>query len=219
MRYVHIPIGYDGIPPEKALLFAKAFTSLPGPFYVHCHHGKHRGPAACALARMMIDGIGAEQAVAEMKEAGTDPRYRGLYAAPSRFVRPTADELAAVTADLPEVAPIPGFQQAMVTLDQGWTRVQDVKKAGWATPADHPDVAPEHEALMLAELLRELARREEVGARPAVFKLHLAAAEKAAWEMEAALEASPADAKAAGSAFDRVQQSCAACHASFRDNK
>ena len=218
LRYVHIPIGYDGIPTERMFEFEKAYTSLPGPFYVHCHHGQHRGPAGCMVGRMLLDGITAEQAVAEMKEAGTDPRYKGLYAVPGQFVRATAEQLAAIPVP-PPVEAIPGFQQAMVTLDQGWTRVQDAKKAGWATPADHPDVTPEHEALMLAELLRELGRREEVGARPDVFRSHLATAEKAAWEMETALRTSPADAKAAVSAFDRVQQSCAACHAAYRDNK
>src|SRR5262245_49209462 len=41
MRYVHIPIGYDGVPDDKSRAIAKAIDELPGPIYVHCHHGKH----------------------------------------------------------------------------------------------------------------------------------------------------------------------------------
>ena len=52
LRYVHVPIGYDGIPAARALELAKTFQTLEpsGPIFVHCHHGKHRGPAACSIA-------------------------------------------------------------------------------------------------------------------------------------------------------------------------
>ena len=49
MRYVHVPVGYDGIPREEAWRLAKAARDLPGPVYVHCHHGMHRGPAAAVV--------------------------------------------------------------------------------------------------------------------------------------------------------------------------
>ena len=44
LRYVHLPIGYDGVPREQAVRLVQAVKTLPGPVYVHCHHGKHRGP-------------------------------------------------------------------------------------------------------------------------------------------------------------------------------
>src|SRR3984893_602801 len=31
LRYVHLPIGYDGVPPEQGLRIAKAVRDLPGP--------------------------------------------------------------------------------------------------------------------------------------------------------------------------------------------
>lgn len=40
--YIHIPIGYDGIPAEAAASMAKALRTNTGPFYIHCHHGRHR---------------------------------------------------------------------------------------------------------------------------------------------------------------------------------
>jgi protein tyrosine phosphatase (PTP) superfamily phosphohydrolase (DUF442 family) len=214
LRYVHLPIGYDGIPADKAAALVTAFRTLEGPFFVHCHHGKHRGPAACALGRMAIEGVGAAEAVAEMREAGTDPKYRGLYAVPASYREPTAEELAAV-GPLPERAPVPGLRAAMVALDDHWDRMKAVKKAGWKVPADHPDVDPAHEATMIAELFRELARSEATRPRP--FLDGTATSEKAAWDLGAALrEGRPAD---AAKAFEAIQASCTSCHAAFRDNK
>src|SRR5262245_50112426 len=50
LRYIHLPHGYDGVPPERMKELAKAVRDLPGPIYIHCHHGKHRSPAAAAVA-------------------------------------------------------------------------------------------------------------------------------------------------------------------------
>ena len=50
MRYVHIPIGYDGVPEEAGQSLARLMREAETPIYVHCHHGKHRGPAAVAVA-------------------------------------------------------------------------------------------------------------------------------------------------------------------------
>jgi protein tyrosine phosphatase (PTP) superfamily phosphohydrolase (DUF442 family) len=43
IRYVHLPIGYDGVPTNQAGRMVKAAEALPGPVYIHCHHGLHRG--------------------------------------------------------------------------------------------------------------------------------------------------------------------------------
>ena len=65
------------------------------------------GPAAAAVAHLCLDGqCSVEAAVAEMRRAGTDPRYKGLYAAPAQLRRPTRQELDRVSADFPEVAPV-----------------------------------------------------------------------------------------------------------------
>src|SRR5947208_16045194 len=80
LRYVHLPIGYDGVPREQAVRLVQAVKTLPGPVYVHCHHGKHRGPAAAAVCGIATEGWTREQALAWMKDAGTSPDYRGLFA-------------------------------------------------------------------------------------------------------------------------------------------
>ncbi len=218
LRYVHVPIGYDGIPPDRALLLAKAFTSLEGPFFVHCHHGKHRGPAACALGRILLDKVTPEVAVAEMKRAGTDPKYKGLYDAPVEFKVPTAEELAKVSGDLPSVAPVPALQEAMVEADHRWDRIKAIRQAKWDVPQDHPDVDPSHEALMLAEWFRELARRPDSVARGEQFVGWLHDTETAALDLSKAVEKGKVDAPAAQAAFDRAQATCTACHTAHRDH-
>jgi protein tyrosine phosphatase (PTP) superfamily phosphohydrolase (DUF442 family) len=87
MRYLHIPFGYDGIPPAQILRLAKAVRDLPGPIYIHCHHGMHRGPAAASAIHLCLDKNC--QALAEMRRAGTDPHYTGLMRCPERsYVQP-----------------------------------------------------------------------------------------------------------------------------------
>jgi len=215
LRYVHVPMGYDGPTREEQVLLYKAFTTLEGPFYVHCHHGKHRGPAACAIG-LMADGWTAEQIVGELKRAGTAAKYEGLYAFPATFQTPTAEELAAVT-DIPEVAPVAGLVASMILVDQGWERLGAVRKAKWTAPPDHPDVAPRHEATIFAQRFREMARLDEVTKAKADMLKHALDSEKAAWDLAEALGASPVNALGAEEAYARIEKSCTACHKQFRD--
>ncbi|MGB0716674.1 MAG: hypothetical protein ACPGXK_12395, partial [Phycisphaerae bacterium] len=79
-RYVHIPLGYDGINEGEGLLLAKALLELERPIYVHCHHGKHRGPAAVATALVMLDEFSMKAAQDFLTVAGTSLHYDGLLA-------------------------------------------------------------------------------------------------------------------------------------------
>lgn len=81
LRYVHLPHGYDGIPEQRINELAKAARDLPGPVYIHCHHGKHRSPAAASVACVGAGLIPAGLAVSILQLAGTNPSYRGLYEA------------------------------------------------------------------------------------------------------------------------------------------
>jgi protein tyrosine phosphatase (PTP) superfamily phosphohydrolase (DUF442 family) len=152
MRYVHIPFGYDGIPPAQILRLAKAVRDLPGPIYIHCHHGMHRGPAAASAIHLCLDkSCTIEQALAEMHRAGTDPHYTGLYAAPRTLMRPTDADLDRIASDFPEVANVPDLAQCMVEIDGRWDKLKQIRSAGWRTPASHQDLDPAHEAMQLRE--------------------------------------------------------------------
>src|SRR5687768_5858134 len=118
LRYVHVPVGYDGIPREKAWRIAKAARDLPGPVYVHCHHGKHRGPAAAACVLLALDtSYTRDDAAAWLSQAGTDPRYRGLVELPRTLPRPSAADLDALPADFPPVVAVPDLTRLMVAID------------------------------------------------------------------------------------------------------
>lgn len=221
MRYVHIPIGYDGIPRDKLLQLAKAAKDLPQPVYVHCHHGKHRGPAAAAAIHLCLDSrCTVSQAVAEMRTFGTDPRYQGLFNSIRRIERPSADELKKLPGDFPETAKIGSFTQRMVEVDATWDHIKAIRAAGWKTPADNPDLVPAQEALQLMEHYREAARLPNHADRPATFREFLKAAEMEAANLEKTMRAAgqqPLDATQMESLYKRSDAACASCHSRYRD--
>src|SRR5690606_26674668 len=104
MRYVHLPHGYDGISTNIQLQLASAAGTLPGPIYVHCHHGMHRGPAAAAVVCMANDGWTAAQATAWLHAAGTSTNYAGLFGTVRDFKIPSTETLRSVSTNFPEVA-------------------------------------------------------------------------------------------------------------------
>ena len=215
LRYVHLPIGYDGVPREQGLRIARAVRDLPGLVYLHCHHGQHRAPAAAAVVRLCLDEhCTAADAVAFLKDAGTAPRYKGLYAAAEQTRLAPAD-LDAVSADFPELAQVSSLVKLMVELDGRWDRLTLARRAGWKTPEDHPDVDPPHEAVQLWELYREAARLPQVKTKPDSFRRGLDGGERAAKQLADALAAhAPAD---ADGAFAASAKACADCHAAHRD--
>jgi protein tyrosine phosphatase (PTP) superfamily phosphohydrolase (DUF442 family) len=217
LRYVHVPFGYSGVPRAQQVLLYKAFTTLEGPFYVHCHHGKHRGPAGCAIGLMGVEGWTVEQVVAEMRLAGTASKYDGLYALPAAFVKPTAEELAAAPKEIPEITPPAPFTEAMVELDGIWDRIKAVQMSKWSAPVDHPDVDPSHEAVILAESFREMVRGAQADKKSAGFVKHLTDAEAAAWDLAKSLDKNSLDTLKAQAAYARVEATCTACHKQHRD--
>lgn len=215
LRYVHLPIGYDGIPKERALELAKAIEELPGPIYLHCHHGKHRGPTAAVVACVTAGRMSNGQAVGAMKTLGTGPQYIGLWAT-AQDARPAgAAALRALKVDYLETAPVPPLAEAMVALDHVFERLELCRKAGWRRPPDHPDVDPPHEALRAREIGLELMRTDEFKSRPEEYRKLMEAMRTASERLETALRASaPAD-----EAFAALRQSCSDCHKPWRNVK
>ena len=221
LRYVHLPMGYDGMTREQALRVAKAVRDLPGPVYIHCHKGTLRGPTAAAVARLFLDdGCTVDQALEGMKLAGFDPRYTGLMTAPKELKRPTAKELDETAADFPEAAPPPGLTALMVQVNNTFENIQAIRKAEWKTPKDKPDLDPPHEALQLVEHFKELQRSPKTASRPDDFRAKLVDAEASAQALEDALRVpkdQAADGKAVEEAYRRMDAACLKCHAVYRD--
>ncbi|WDQ15060.1 hypothetical protein [Rhodopirellula sp. P2] len=100
MRYIHIPIGYDGVAPDACKSAAALTQQVQEPIYVHCHHGKHRGPAMAAVIGQSAGWLNRDQAIDLLKRAGTGSQYAGLWRDVDGF-RPPPD-----SAELPELVEI-----------------------------------------------------------------------------------------------------------------
>jgi protein tyrosine phosphatase (PTP) superfamily phosphohydrolase (DUF442 family) len=215
LRYVHLPIGYDGVPKERALELAKAIEELDGPIYIHCHHGQHRGPAAAVVACVVAGKMDNARAVETMKILGTGPQYIGLWASAREAKRADAATLRNLHVDYREVSPIPPLAEAMVGIDGVFERLQLCGKAGWKTPAEHPDIDPPHEALRLRETVVEIQRTEDCKARPEDFRRLMEAARAASERLETLLRKGDS----ADAAFAALKQACADCHKPYRNTR
>lgn len=217
LTYVHLPITYSGVTPEEGKAIAKALAELPGPIYLHCHHGKHRSAAAVAVACVYNGTLAPERAESVLETFGTGANYKGLWKA-AREARPVSpEELRDLKVEFVEAKKIPPLAEAMVSVDERFDHIKATQKAGWRAPADHPDLDPAHEALQLDELFTELGRNDRSHAGKADFARMLAEAEAGAKALRAALAATPVDGRAADAAFKRVAGTCAACHKGYRD--
>jgi tetrahydromethanopterin S-methyltransferase subunit H len=163
-----------------------------------------------------VDGWPRERAEAWLRQAGTADDYPGLYRAVREFQPVTEAQLARV-GELPEVTKTPALVDAMVTIDQRFDALKAAQKAGWKTPADQPDLAPAHEAALLWEHLRELARTEETAIRPADYRAKLADSEAAADALRTGLSRTDRDLPALDAAFKKSAQSCIDCHTAHRN--
>ncbi len=217
MRYVHVPVGYHGIRREEALQLIQASRTSDGPVYYHCHHGLHRGPASAVLVLQALEGWSHAQAVRHLEWSGCSPKYKGLYRDAERFRIPTAEELAALPSELPSKVVPDDIVGIMVEVNARWEHLVQSEANGWGLLPKSPDVQPPHEALMLREQLREMARLDKSREKGAEYVRLAGEGERASADLEDALRAG--DREAATQAYRRVEANCAACHATYRNNK
>lgn len=230
MRYVHLPISYAGVSQEKGRQLARAVQELPGKIYLHCHHGKHRGPAAvAAIQRCLDENCTTDSALAWLQNAGTDPKYRGLLAVPKQFKLLTADELKAAKSDFPEKAAVHDMVKSMARLDATWDNVKQIRTKGWHTirlpsgdDKEQVVLEPTYEAVLLHESFREAVRFAAANKYPEQFKQWLKEAETSARDLEQVFRTmKDLDSALPGAekAYKQLVQSCTQCHNAYRDNK
>lgn len=226
LEYVHIPIRYGGIDDDQIAQIAKSFRELDGPFYVHCYHGKHRGPAAAAIGRVALDGLTRDRAIAEMRQwCSTASKYEGLYSSVAMSDIPTAAETAAYEYDFAPAKSFGGFREVMVEMTRVWDEIKLVESNGWAPDADHPDIDPLQSATQLHELFLRCTEHDTDGADEEEFGELLAEGTLGMEQMVALLTDCRAEEMAIESvedaladAYDRVSESCLSCHVSYRNN-
>ena len=216
LRYVHVPIQYTGISEDQVDRLAKTFRELEGPFYVHCYHGKHRGPAAAALGRVVLDGLERDQAIAEMRQwCSTSEKYEGLYQAVATGELPTTKASAAYEYDFAPVHRIEGVRAVMVAMTRHWDRVKDVRRNGWQVDPQHPDVDPLREAQQVREHYESFEAESKGEDRPEDYWQFLRVGRAASEELVDALGAGKLE--EVEEAFDALKANCLECHAGYRD--
>ncbi|MDR3406810.1 MAG: hypothetical protein P4L99_30275 [Chthoniobacter sp.] len=219
MRYVHLPFGYDGLPQTRGVELAKAVqvAEADGPVYLHCHHGKHRGPTAAAVVCRALDGWTVDQAIDFLHEAGTAPDYAGLYRDVRAFRPPPAAELARMRTDFPETAQTPPMVDTMVAIDQHCDALKAAQKTGWREVPGHPETSPAQTAVLMWELFREALRDPETKQRGEDYAAKLAEGEKTADALRTVLGARGQAGEARDAAFQQMTQTCTACHKAHRN--
>jgi protein tyrosine phosphatase (PTP) superfamily phosphohydrolase (DUF442 family) len=217
LRYVHLPHGYDGIPAERANELAKVVRDLPGPIYIHCHHGHHRSPAAAVVACVGAGLIAPSDAALVLQVAGTSEQYRGLYQAAQSARALDEALLDELVCEFPSIAKLPPLAEAMVLVEQTHEHLKALQLAGWKTPHDQPALVAEHEALLLREHFTELLRTSEVQRRPDEFRRLMEGAETLAQQLETTLRARPSDTSTASGQLARINDNCKSCHQAYRD--
>lgn len=216
IRYVHLPIGYDGIDETRKLELARAVAELEGPIYLHCHHGKHRSAGAAAAVAVSLGQLDNATATARMKVSGTAANYKGLWACASD-TRPVAkSELAKASNAFPSVWKTSGLIDGMVAIDASNDELKVIEKASWGVPTTHPDLVPTSVAGNLEGQLRGLLDDPETLAKPQEFCDLLVASAEAAAALESGLAAKKTPEELSG-LFKGVAQSCKDCHSKYRD--
>lgn len=218
MQYVHLPNGYDGISPDRVLELAKAIRDLPKPIYIHCHHGKHRSPAAVAAACRTLGLITPEQALNTLKLAGTNPGFRGLFESVRQSQPATDSILDSMKLDLKEISPVPPMAEMMVSIDLAMSELIAAKKKNWPTLDKSAT-----DALMLKEHMVELGRLEDSQARGKEFQQLLHESVLLSGSLENELrraydgQVTADSGTKSSSLLARVEVNCVRCHEQFRN--
>ncbi|MDZ4772551.1 MAG: cytochrome c [Planctomycetota bacterium] len=217
MRYVHLPISYNGISEERTLEIARAVRDLPHPVYIHCHHGKHRSAGAAGAAAVTLGYSTPEAATSRMKVSGTAPNYTGLYQCVSVAKVTDAAVLDRADNSFPSVTKTPGFVQAMVHVDEEFDHLKAIEKAGWKVPQDHPDLVPVAVAGRLENLFRDLGQDKTILSKPADFHDMMNASHASAKVIESELSKPSPSADILAKEFKALTQDCKQCHTKYRD--
>ena len=152
LSYIHIPVDYDEITEYALLSIKRMIVERPDDvFYIHCHHGKHRGPAVAAIAWRQRSGCSSASGLRVLEMAGTSKDYSGLWSAVSNWQDPNVPE--AQWPALHAVAQIESFAGGMAKLDRNWDRIKLLQKNNWQVPASHPDLVVVNEARQTRDLL------------------------------------------------------------------
>jgi protein tyrosine phosphatase (PTP) superfamily phosphohydrolase (DUF442 family) len=214
MDYVHIPINYDQIDEHALLSIKRLILERPDDIiYVHCHHGKHRGPAVAAVALRQRGDVSTDAAAKVLEVAGTSLDYPGLW----RDVRGWQDPQASEMPELHSIAPIESFAAGMAQLDRNWDRIKLLQKNSWQVPASHPDLVVVNEARQTRDLLTDCKKELPIElADDADFKRRMDESVVLSEELYSALVNKKSE--AVELSYKELKSSCVYCHRKYRND-
>ena len=219
LLYVHLPIGYRGIEPQRRLEIARAVQDGRGrgEVYLHCHHGKHRCASAAATALVSLGLLEPDEGISLMHRSGTSSHYPGLFQVVRESV--PVDRVALQSVPTPQAAierPT-GLVESMVAAAESLGRLSEVADAAWRVPAHHPDLQPATEAAAITEAMRLMLELEsaESDADAELVVLSRRSAAIAA-RLERLLATDRPDPDALDAAFTAVAATCVECHRAHR---
>lgn len=216
LRYVHIPIGYDGANEHAGLSLARVGREVEGPIYFHCHHGLHRGPVATAIASMAAGKMNREAAVDLLKRAGTSKDFVGLWRAVQTYRKPPT---SAKLPQLVEVAEVDSLADAMASIDRAMQqlgqRLDKRPDPTRTTAVNDSEPNATQLTLLIREGLRESRRNLPETSGDQRLRMWLADAERTAKRLEDAFSTSQPQLTA--ELYQTLSESCARCHRAYRD--
>lgn len=220
MRYVHLPIGYDGFDDVRKAQLVRAVRDLPKPIYLHCHHGKHRSAGAAGTVAVSLGWLTNDEALTLMKVCGTAAGYKGLWACTAAATPMTAIAIDAASNDFPQITKPDSFIASMVAIDETFDRLKLAEKNGWKAPQDHPDLAPISDAGKLADLFRLIGEPPTKSGHDAdkiEMSAWFASDEKKANDLEKMIERPDAKQDEMSQVLSAITASCKQCHVKYRD--
>lgn len=211
IRYVHIPFGYDAIPIEQQHQLIRVMQDTAGPVFFHCHHGRHRGPAAAAIACRVEGTADAQQAEQILRDAGTSKEYAGLWRDVKEFRRPADD---VVLPELVAVAKVQSLAVAMARISRSFDALTDSQADGWQTAGQSKGFSAAQQSLLLQEELHEAWRNSSADYDDA-FRAWMKESEQLARELNQAIsDSKPAVANAR---LASIKTLCSKCHQAYRN--
>ncbi|HAW28882.1 MAG TPA: hypothetical protein DCY03_12310 [Planctomycetaceae bacterium] len=206
MKYIHIPIGYDGVSEDAGLAFARVARDLNGPVYIHCHHGKHRGPTAAAVVGLCRGSLDQNSALQFLTQAGTSKDYSGLWNDVKTFKVPEANT---ILPELVETAKVPPMVTAMTLISHNFELAGKLQQS---KPGDQKERL--RVLVLLREELHETARKYSDD-YDEMFKQWLTESEAQVKELEAAVQQGNQQAFSTG--MKKLKSQCKRCHKAYRD--
>ncbi|MEM6689955.1 MAG: cytochrome c [Planctomycetota bacterium] len=206
LRYVHIPLRYQGVSRSQHLLLAAFADTSSEPTYVHCHHGQHRGPTAAAILGLLQGQLSRTAAIDVLRTAGTSRNYPGLWNSVRQWQPIKASETMPILSS--SVKPQP-MTDSMAEIDRFYDQVahhfKNDSEVNWLRLSS--------DTQWLLDSLTEFRRMHS--SESSRFRALSDEAKKRAAELRAAV--SKQDTDAATSKITLLGKTCVKCHTRFRN--